>query len=73
MNIVVDMNIVVEKPGSAVLQRFSAPVGGPLATMRAEAVGLLYLMRKVNTHSYRAIPLLVLQDDIHCANPPHSG
>ena len=49
--------VLVEKPGSAVSLQFSAPVGGPLATLRAEAVGLLYLLRRVKSHFERAIPL----------------
>ena len=32
--------IVVEKLGSAVLLQFSTPVGGPLAKLPAEAIGL---------------------------------
>ena len=43
----------VEKPGSALSLQFSAPVGGSLATLRAEAIG---------SHFERAIPLLVFID-----------
>ena len=50
------------KPGSAVSLQCSAPVGRPLATLRAEAVGLLYLLRRVNSHFEPAIPLLVFTD-----------
>jgi hypothetical protein len=38
--------ILVDKPGSEALIVFSAPVGGPLASLRAEAVDLLHLLRK---------------------------
>ena len=34
--------ILVDKPGSEALFVFSTPVGGPLASLRAEAVGLLH-------------------------------
>ena len=54
--------VLVEEPGSAVLLRFSAPVGGPLATLQAEAVGLLYLLRRVKSHLERVIPFLVFID-----------
>ena len=50
--------VLVKKPGSAVSLQFSAPVGGPLATLRAEAVGLLYLLWRVELHFERVIPLL---------------
>ena len=54
--------VMVEKPGSDVLFDFSAPVGGPLASLRAEAVGLLYLLRKAKIHFKKAIPLLIFID-----------
>ena len=54
--------VVVEKHGSAVSLQFSAPVGGPLAILRAEAVGLLHLLRRVELHFERAISLLVFTD-----------
>ena len=54
--------VVVEKPGSAVSLQFSGTVGGPLAILRAEAVGLLYLLRKVKVHFDRVLPLLVFID-----------
>ena len=38
--------VVFEKPGSAVSLQFSASVGGPLATLRSEAVGLLEVWLK---------------------------
>ena len=54
--------VLVEKPGSTVSLPFSAPVGGPLVTLLAEAVGLLYLLRRAKSHFERAIPLLVFID-----------
>ena len=43
--------VFTKKPGSAVSLQFSAPVGGPLATFRDEAVRLLYLLGKSNCTS----------------------
>ena len=52
--------VLVEKPGSAALLQFSAPVGGPLATLRIEVIGLLYLLRRVKSHFERVIPLIYI-------------
>jgi hypothetical protein len=49
--------ILVDKPGSEALIVFSAPVGGPLASLGTEAVGLL-LVRRNNRFS-SAVPLLI--------------
>ena len=54
--------VFVKIPGSAVSLQFSAPVGGPSATLQAEAVGLLYLLWRAKSHCVRAIPLLVFID-----------
>ena len=54
--------VLVEKPGYVVSLQFSAPVGGPLATLRAEAVCLLYLLCRVKAQFELAMPLLVCID-----------
>jgi hypothetical protein len=50
--------ILADKPGSEALLVFSAPVDGPLASLRAEAVGLLHLLRKAKVRFSGAVPLL---------------
>jgi hypothetical protein len=54
--------VLVENPGSGVLLSLSAPIGGPLASLRAEAVGLLHLLRRAKTRFGGAIPLLIFID-----------
>jgi ribonuclease HI len=54
--------ILVDKPGSEALIVFSAPVGGPLASLRAEAVGLLHLLCKAKVRFCGAVPLLIFID-----------
>jgi hypothetical protein len=54
--------ILVDEPGSEALIVFSAPVGGPLASLRAEAVGLLHLLRKAKVRFCGAVPLLIFID-----------
>jgi ribonuclease HI len=54
--------ILVDKPGSEALIVFSAPVGGPLASLRTEAVGLLHLLRKAKVRFCGAVPLLIFID-----------
>jgi hypothetical protein len=51
--------ILVDKPGSEALLVLSTPVGGPLASLRAEAVGLLHLLRKAKIRFSCAVPLLI--------------
>jgi ribonuclease HI len=51
--------ILVDKPGSEALIVFSAPVGGPLASLRAEAVSLLHLLCKAKVRFCCAVPLLI--------------
>jgi ribonuclease HI len=54
--------ILVDKPGSEALIGFSAPVGGPLASLRAEAVGLLHRLRQAKVRFSGAVPLLIFID-----------
>ena len=54
--------ILVDKPGSEALLVLSTPVGGPLASLRAEAVGLLLLLRKAKIRFSGAVPLLIFID-----------
>ena len=54
--------VVVEKPRSDIILELTAPVGGPLATLRAEAVGVLWLLLRVKSHFHHAVPLLVIFD-----------
>jgi ribonuclease HI len=54
---------LVDKPGyEALMLVFSAPVGGPLASLRAEAVGLLHLLRRAKVHFSGTVPLLIFID-----------
>ena len=54
--------VVVEAQKSVALLTLSAPVGGPLATLRAEAVGLLYLLRRVKEYFKHAVQMLIFVD-----------
>ena len=54
--------ILVDKPGSEAPLVLSTPVGGPLASLRAEAVGLLHLLRKAKIRFSGAVPLLIFID-----------
>ena len=51
--------VVVENPWSDIILELAAPVSGPLATLRADAVGLLCLLQRVKSHFHHAVPLLV--------------
>ncbi len=53
---------MIDKPGSEALLVFSTPVSGPLASLRAEAVGLLHLLRKAKVLFSGAVSRLIFID-----------
>ena len=54
--------VVKEEVGSAILLELSAPVGGPVASLRAEAIGLFSILQNVEEHFNRHVQIMIFTD-----------
>ena len=54
--------VVKEGVGSAILLELSAPVGGPVASLRAETVGLFSILHNVEEHFHKHVQIMIFTD-----------
>ena len=54
--------VVTEGPDHRIILELSAPVGGPVASLRSEAVGLLSILQKVEEHYNEHLQLMIFID-----------